>query len=227
MDKKLRGKTTPAVLLLFLFLSGCAGPQSQKAAPTPVILPTNIPTAVASATWTAEPTLIAETATDAPTRTPAQNTATPTAISLAKPASLSGNITFTAKSKKPFMTVIELRQGEGFKLIGSAKTNFNGKYSLSAIQPGSYGLWVLFNTRPLIPTGCRDILLPSSDWALGLEYLGDLSLTAPGNSLQKLMLISKNINDASLQVKGFYAVMPNLEITSGTDKSVDLNFMCW
>ena len=125
------------------------------------------------------------------------------------------------------MTVIELRQGDSFKLIGSAKTDFNGKYTLSAIQPGNYGLWVLFNTRPLIPTGCRDVLLPSSDWSLGLEYLGDLSLTVPGNSLQKLMLISKNINDASLQVKGFYAVMPNVEITSGTDKTLDLNFICW
>jgi hypothetical protein len=194
----------------------------------PVIIPTNPPTEVPSASLTAAPVMTATpaiTATSTITLTPV-NTSTPTKTSIPKPAALTGNISLSAASEKPLVTSIELRQGDSFKLIESGKTNASGIYKLSNIQPGKYELWVLFSVKAAITPGCSDVVLPSSDWSLGIMFTGDKALTMKGNSLQMLVFFMKNLNDPSLQATGLYAVIPDLEIDSGAEKEVDLTFLC-
>ncbi len=101
-------------LLLFLavLLTACNGQIAIE--PTATIAPTSTETPIPSPTFT-------------PTATP---TLPPTETPIPQPASLSGTISLSNDTAKPFGSTVELRQGDSFTLIASSKTDSSGYIKL-------------------------------------------------------------------------------------------------
>jgi hypothetical protein len=153
-------------------------------------------------------------------------TVTPSKTSIPKPASLAGTVFLSQENKTPFVTSIELRVTNSFKLIGKGKTNSEGQFKISNIQPGGYELWVLITTTPAMISGCSDVLVPDSTWKMGIKFGEGKALTMENASLSKAILLSNNLPSSNLKATGFYAVLPGFAIASGIVNQKDVILLC-
>jgi hypothetical protein len=221
------------ILSLVWCLTACSNTTVQTATSTPVTLPSETATMVPSATFTTAPTL---TATTIPSATPTATRATtpttvpsltavpsPAAASASGLASLTGMVSLADKSSKPFPTTVELYQGDN-TLVAKVKTVAQGKYSFKALKPGTYTLWVLISSKTMV-TGCSDVQLPASDWALGLVFAEGQSMTMKGSSLKLGIMLAQNL-PSTLQPSGYYAVSPAFEYAGGAEKVLDVTLTC-
>jgi hypothetical protein len=212
------------LLSLSIVLTACSQQFSLK--PTFTLTVTDVPTS--TETLTPYPTL---TSTPTTTFTPTitftpTTTVTPSDTNIPGPASLAGAIFLSNDTKKPFVTAIELREKDSFKLIGKGKTDLSGAYNIANIQPGVYELWILVTTKPSIISGCVDIAPPDNAWRMGIKFAEDQALTMENAYLSKALLLAKNIESPDLKAKGFYAVLPNYRIVSGMINKMDVILIC-
>lgn len=175
-----------------------------------------------------EPTATAlPTATDTPAPTPTITpTVPPTATLPPQPASLMGTVYLSHTEIKPFASSIELRQGENFNLMGKSKTDSNGNYQIENIEPGVYELWVLITTKAAPPAGCLDIAPPDDTWRIGIQFAGNKALTIGEAYLNKALLLAKNLPASDFQVQGFYAVLEDFNVQSGSNNTVNVTLIC-
>jgi hypothetical protein len=228
-------RTILPLLIATCYLSACAAPVMAPtltpplpAASLPTDPPPPLPTATLAPTHTTAPR---PTPTLAPTDTPALTaTSAPTATlvetSLPGPAAFSGSVILAGDGKKPLATTIELRHPENFALVASLKSGSDGKFQAKALLSGSYDLWVLITTKPG-PLGiCTDVVPDGEGWQLGILFTGDKGMLMKDASLAKAQLLGANLNDPSLKILGYYAVLPGLRIAPGQANTLDLRLQC-
>lgn len=213
-------------LLLIVFISQFAcsvlgGDQltiESTAFPTETLIP------AASVTHTPEPT-ITPTFTETSTLTPSI-TAPPTETETPSPASLSGTVYLSANPDQPYPTTIELRMKDSFTLIASGKTDSGGFYNITNIEPGVYELWVLINAEASMIPGCSDVLLPDSDWKLGMKFGEEKAMTLEEATLYFAILLSENLESSDLKSTGIYAVLSDVEFQSNSEIEQDVTLIC-
>jgi hypothetical protein len=229
------------IITLILLLSACTNNAVQPPTSAPVVLPSEQATMVPTVTFTIIPT---STATPVPSATPTAEptsttaptaTITPTELSLSSVISITGLVSLSGKSDKPFPTTVVLRLGggeygdegaRGDEVVSTIKTDLDGKYLFSDLKPGIYTIWVLITAKRAMIPGCDEILQPGTGWALGLIFGGDKSMISwKTTSLRWGILFAENL-PADMQPEGFYAVSPALEIASGTAKTQNIALIC-
>jgi hypothetical protein len=202
------------LLLLAVLLTAC---NTQVAIePSATVAPTSTETPVPSPTSTPLPT-------STPTITP---TLPPTETPIPQPASLTGTIFLSSDTAKPFVSTVELRQGDSFTLIASSKTDSSGVYKIENIDPGIYGLWVLITSKSALISGCSDIAPPDNKWKIGVMFNGDKALTMGNAYLSKALLLVENLQSSDLKAEGFYAVLDGFEIASGIENKMGVTLIC-
>jgi hypothetical protein len=202
------------LLFLAVLLTACNGQVAIE--PSATVAPTSTETPVPSPTYTPLPT-------STPTITP---TLPPTETPIPQPASLSG-ITFLSRdTAKPFISTVELRQGDSFTLIASSKTDSSGVYKIENIDSGLYGLWVFITSKPTLISGCNDVAPPDNKWKIGVMFNGDKALTMENAYLSEALLLVENLQSTDLKAEGFYAVLDDFEIKSGIENKMDVTLIC-
>lgn len=202
-----------AIFFVVLLLTACGGQVTIE--PTATFTATSIPP---TATITLTPTL-----TPSPTQT---LTLVPSETSIPMPASLTGIISLSGESVKPVVGAVELREAETFDLIVKGDINSRGEYKIEDLEPGKYELWVLFSTKPVMVSGCRDVRPPDDSWKLGINFDGDKALTMEAAYLSKALLLVEGLQGTGLKAIGFYAVLSDFEIVSGIENKFDVTLFC-
>ncbi len=200
------GMLQTTFLLLFLAAQSAACGRLFQVEPAATALPTNT-----------------DTPAPAPTITP---TVPPTATLPPQPATLTGTVYLSHSEIEPFASTVELRQGENFNLMGESKTDSNGNYQIENIEPGVYELWVLITTKAAAPAGCADIAPPDETWKIGIQFAGDKALTIDHAYLSKALLLSENLPASDFQTQGFYAVLEEFRIQSGSKNIENVTLIC-
>lgn len=129
-------------------------------------------------------------------------------------------------TEKPFVSSVELRQGDSFDLIAGGKTDPNGVYYLENIDPGLYGLWVFITSKSTVISGCNDVAPPDAKWKIGVMFNGDKALTMENAYLSKALFLVENLQTTDLKAEGYYAVLDDFEIKSGTENKMDVTLFC-
>ena len=169
------------------------------------------------------PTVI-PTPTEMPTPTA---TLRPTETAIPQPASLTGTIFLSSEGAKPFVSSVELRQTDGFLLIGESGTDSNGVYKIENVDPGPYELWVLITTESKMISGCSDVAPPDDSWKIGIKFDEDKALSMENAHLSKALLLMANMPSSSdLKAEGFFAVLEEIKIESGTESKMDVTLIC-
>jgi len=197
-------------LLLFLtvLLTACNGQTAIEPSATVALTSTETPVPSPTLTPTVTPTL-------PPTETP-----------IPQPASLTGTIFISKDTTNPFISTVELRQGDSFDLITGGKTDSNGVYYLENIDPGLYGLWVFITSKSTVISGCNDVAPPDNKWKIGVMFNGDKALTMENAYLSKALLLVENLQSSDLKAEGYYAVLDGFEIKSGIENKMDVTLSC-
>jgi hypothetical protein len=212
-EKNMKNKTSQfSSILLFLaiLLTSCNGLIAIE--PTATITPTSTQTPIPPPTFT-------------PTATP---TLPPTETPIPQPASLSGTIFLSSDTAKPFVSLVELRQGDSFTLIASGETDSSGVYKIENIDPGIYGLWILITSKSTVISGCNDVAPPDDTWKIGIEFnKGKSSLSIENAYLTKaLMLMEYMPSTSDLKAHGFFAALDDFKIASGIENKMDVTLIC-
>lgn len=204
--------------VITMLASACTG--QVFASPTATATETPVPP---TATLTFTPTSTS-TATPEPSATSTE-TATPTETSIPGPATLVGKVSYTGQSTRSVTGFVELRQAETFSLLYQTRINGKGGYQIPNIDAGVYEVWVLFSAKPVMVTGCRDVLLPGDDWKLGISF-GDKALTMEIGQFSNALLFAEALQGSDLKADGFYAVLSNFKIASGIENTLDITLSC-
>ncbi len=207
----MKNKTTQfssVFLFLTILLTACNGLIAIE--PTATITPTSTETPIPPPTFT-------------PTATP---TLPPTETPIPQPASLSGTVFLSSDTSKPFVSLVELRQGDSFTLIASSATDSNGMYKIENINPGSYELWILITTQSAIISGCNDVAPQDNAWELGITFNGGFALTMKNAYLSKGLLLIENLQSPDMKAEGFFMVLYGFEIKSGIANKMDVTLIC-
>lgn len=168
-----------------------------------------------------------ETPVPPPTFTPTvTQTLPPTETPIPVPASLTGTIFMSKDATNPFVSAVELRQGDSFDLITGGKTDSNGVYYLENIEPGLYGLWVFITTESTVISGCNDVAPTDDKWKIGVMFNGDKALTMENAYLSKALFLVENLQSSDLKAEGYYAVLDDFEIKSGIENKMDVTLFC-
>lgn len=176
--------------------------------------------------------IITPTSTETPTPLPTStstitSTITPTETPIPQPASLTGTIYLLSGDTKPFISSIELRQGDSFTLVASSETDSSGMYKIENIDPGIYGLWILITTTSTMISGCNDVAPPDNTWKIGIEFGEDKSLTIENAYLSKALTLMEFMPSTSdLKAQGYFAVLDGFKIESGIENKMDVILIC-
>ncbi len=206
--KNIISQFSSILLFLTILLSACSGQVAIE--PTATIAPTSTETSIPSPTFT-------------PTAIP---TLPPTETPIPQPASLSGATFLSSDMAKPFVSIVELREGDSFTLLASSKTDSSGVYKIENIYPGLYGLWVFITSKAAVISGCNDVAPPDNKWKIGVMFSGDKALTMENAYLSKALLLVENLQSSDLKAEGFYAVLDDFEIKSGIENKMDVTLIC-
>ena len=202
------------LLCLTFLLTACNGQNVIQ--PSATVAPTSTETLVPSPTLTPFPT-------SSPTGTP---TLPPTETPIPQPASLTGTISLSSNSAKPFVSSVELREKESFTLVGKSDTDSNGVYKIENIDPGVYELWVLITPETDMVSGCADVAPPDNKWKLGIKFGEDKALSMENAYLSKGLLLAQNMQSSDLKAQGFFAVLEDFKIESGIENKMDVTLLC-
>ena|SRR5690349_12279911 len=193
-------------MMLAVFSEACGGPLSLFSTATPTSTSTHTPV---------PPTSTATlTATPLPTETPVPG-----------PASLTGTILLGGAS---FSSTVALRTADdSFTKIASSGTDSDGVYRMEDLERGTYEMWVLITSKSEMISGCNDVAPPDDTWRMGIAFGDDKALTIENAWLSKALLLMENMPASSdLKAQGFFAVLPELEVRSGIENTMDVALIC-
>jgi hypothetical protein len=170
---------------------------------------------------------ITETPSPSPTFTPTTTpTLPPTETPIPQPASLTGTILLSADETMPFVSSVELRQGDGFALMGKSDTDSNGVYKIENIDPAKYDLWILITTKTKMVSGCTDVAPPDNTWKIGMTFGEDKALSMENAHLSKGILLAQNLQASGMKAQGFFAVLEGFKVESGMENKMDVTLLC-
>lgn len=192
-----------------MLLTGCNGQSAVE--PSVTIAPTSTETPIPPPTST-------------PTITP---TIVPTETAVPQPAPLTCIIFLSSSTIEPFVSLVELRQKDTFKLIGKSETDSNGVYKIENIDPGTYELWILITYKSAMISGCNDVAPPDNLWKIGIKFGEDQSLSIENAYLSKALTLMEFMPSSSdLKAQGFFAVLEGFKIESGIENTMDVTLVC-
>jgi hypothetical protein len=214
-------------LLLMSFTTTACG---QQALTTPIVEPTEfnteipMPSPTITVTSTSPPTSSPTyTPTSSPTYTP---TPLPvTATSTIYPEIVTGIVRLISDQEKPFATFVELHRPGTFDLVKSGKADSNGAFSFDGIPSGKYEVWALLNYQPVIIEGCGDVIPKDKMWRIGIKFGEEKAMTWEDASMEKAILLIKEVESSGLVATGIYAVS-DVEVGSEVGGYVEMLLIC-